>query len=87
MYRSIKSKVKYLITLSDNLSCFLGVCQGECMSPFLFSMYLNDLEQEFISKGVKGVKISMLNLGLLLFADDIILLAIQQKVYKIRLMF
>ena len=78
MYKNIKSKVKYIVymnTLSDEFSCFLGVRQGECLSPFLFSMYLNDLEQEFINKGVEGVQVGMLNLGLLLYADDIILLA------------
>ena len=62
-------------TLSSEFSCHLGVRQGECLSPFLFSMYLNDLEQEFVEKGVQGIDVGMLNLCLLLYADDIILLA------------
>ena len=38
-------------------------------------MYLNDLEQDFIQKSVQGIYVDMLNLYLLLYADDIILLA------------
>ena len=75
MYKCIKSKVKNMNTLSSEFTCYLGVRQGECLSPFLFSMYLNDLEQDFIQKGVQGIDVGMLNLCLLLYADDIILLA------------
>ena len=39
MYQNVKSRVKYNNQLSDNYSCFLGVAQIECLSPFLFSMY------------------------------------------------
>lgn len=73
MYNNIKSKVKFNNALSDDFSSQLGVRQGECLSPFLFSMYLNDLENEFIQKGVEGVDIGMLKLFLLLYADDIVI--------------
>ena len=51
-------------------------------SPFLFAMYLNDLEEEFINKGSEGIDIDMLKLFLLLYADDIILFAKLLKNYK-----
>ena len=40
---------------------------------FLFSMYLNDLENEFVTKGVNGLDVGMLKLYLLLYADDIVI--------------
>ena len=40
MYENIKSKVNYDNLLSNDFTCLLGVRQGECLSPFLFSMYL-----------------------------------------------
>ena len=45
------------------------------MSPFLFAMYLNDLDDEFYLKGSDGIDISMLKIFLLLYADDIIIFA------------
>ena len=45
MYNTVKSKVKNNNTTSKAFSCNIGVRQGECLSPFLFAMYVNDLEQ------------------------------------------
>ena len=38
-------------------------------------MYLNDIEREYILKGAEGIDIGMLELFLLLYADDKILFA------------
>ena len=73
MYSNIKSRVKFDNIVSDEFSSFLGVRQGECLSPFLFSMYLNDIENVFIQKGVAGFDIGLLKLFLLLYADDIVI--------------
>ena len=52
-----------------------GVRQGECLSPLLFSMFLNDIEDHFILHGYHGIDISFTKLFLLLYADDIVILA------------
>ena len=75
MYSNIKSRVKFDNIVSDEFSSFLGVRQGECLSPFLFSMYLNDIENVFIQKRVAGFDIGLLKLFLLLYADDIVIFA------------
>ena len=72
MYENIKSKVKYENRLSNDFTCLLGVRQGECLSPFLFSMYVNDLEEKLAGDGFEGVEVGMLKLLLLLYADDIV---------------
>ena len=36
MYENFKSRVKYKNRLSENFECYLGVRQGETLSPFLF---------------------------------------------------
>ena len=73
MYEHVKSRVKLENVPSNNFEYFLGVRQGECLSPFLFSMYVNDLEDEFRLNGLNGVDIGSLKLLLLLYADDITL--------------
>ena len=75
MYSCTKSFVKACNNQSEPFVCNLGVRQGECLSPFLFAMYINDLDDEIIHKGVGGVDIGMLKLFILLHADDIVLLA------------
>ncbi len=59
--------------LSDEFSCTLGVRQGDCLSPFLFSMFANDLESVYQLNGSEGVDIGMLKLFILLYADDIVI--------------
>lgn len=73
IYNNVKSRVKNKNTLSEAFSCNIGVRQGECLSPFLFAMYINDLEKELEENGVNGIDIGMIKILLLLYADDIVL--------------
>ena len=61
MYKTVKSRVKYHNELSEEYSCRLGVAQGECLSPFLFSMYLNDLEETLFLRDLLGLILECLN--------------------------
>ena len=75
MYKNVCSRVKYSNYLSEPFSCHLGVRQGECLSPFLFAVYVNDIENELIAKGTKGTDIDVFKIFLLLYADDIVIFA------------
>ena len=75
MYSSVKSRMKYQNELSSEFECYLGVRQGECLSPFLFSMYINDIEDEFYLHGINGIEIDTIKVFLLLYADDITIFA------------
>ena len=75
MYTCVKSRIKFLNRLSEDYTCALGVRQGESLSPFLFSIYINDLEDEFIKGGIDGIDVDMFKMFLLLYADDIVIFA------------
>ena len=74
MYQCIRNKVLLNHEMSESFPCKLGVRQGECLSPFLFAMYVNDLEI-YLYSADGGVTISDLKLMLLLYADDLVIFA------------
>ena len=49
MYSSLKTCVKFQSEFSEFCVCNVGLMQGETLSPFLFSMNINDFENELIS--------------------------------------
>ncbi len=60
MYNVVKSKIKFNNEIShDSFTCYLGVRQGESLSSFLFSMYLNDIEEHFMLNKFEGVNLGM----------------------------
>ena len=85
MYQSIKSRIVYNNTVSDFFDCNNGVRKGENLFPFLFSMYLNDLEQFLNDRNVNGLtsitedfEIELdiyLKLFVLLYADDTVIMS------------
>lgn len=91
LYKDIKSKVMTHEGSTEFFSCHIGVRQGENLSPFLFTIFLNDLEQFLGSQNVNGIKCDInsndiavfLKLLILLYADDTVLLAITKLISNI----
>ena len=74
MYSCVKTKVLTQGTASDLFYCSLRVRQGECLSPFLFSMFINHRE-ESLNTVTQGITVGYLKLFLLLYADDAVIFA------------
>ena len=49
--------------------------QGEVLSPFLFSLFINDLEVYLQQNQDAGLSLEQLSIYLLLFADDAVILS------------
>ena len=85
IYKNIKSCVLINNKTTDFFISNIGVRQGENLSPLLFNLFLNDLEDFFIENNVNGIECSehhlddslmvFLEIFLLLYADDTIILS------------
>ena len=75
MYKRVKSQVQVGADRTEQFECLLGVRQGECLSPFLFAMYLNDIEESLRRDDFKGVNIGHMKMLTLLYADDAVIMS------------
>ena len=86
MYQDIKSCLTVNSVQTDFFSCNIGLRHGETLSPFLFSVYLNDLEDFFcqnypaggidcMSSDLDDTVYIYVKLFLLMYADDTVILS------------
>ena len=79
MYKNIKSCVNHDGNISDYFVSFNGVRQGENLSPFLFALFINDIEQFLLEYGCNPIEITgtdlqiYLRLLIIMYADDTVL--------------
>ena len=69
------SCVKYQGVLSEYFPSNFGLMLREVLSPILFSLYVNDFEINFIKDNCPSIELQMINIFLLMYADDMVLLA------------
>ena len=75
MYSSPKSRIILNEYKTDYFDCPIGVKQGDCLSPSLFAIFINDLAEEIKQSGV-GLELDENTfVNILLYADDIVLVA------------
>jgi hypothetical protein len=77
MYEDVKARVRSGAKFSSYIRCSQGVKQGDVCSPVLFSLFINELAIEIIQNGKHGISLNfeLVELFILLFADDIVLLS------------
>ena len=75
MYSVVKSRFQVGAEKNDEFECLLGVRQGECLSPFLFAMYLNDIENTLKTNKFEGINMGLTRMLILQYADDAVILS------------
>jgi hypothetical protein len=78
-YANVKECVKTHEGLTENFESELGVKQGCPLSPTLFGLYIDALENFIISNTDSTVKVGTSRVPLLLYADDIVFFATSEK--------
>ena len=73
MYNQTESCVKLNNLYTEWFPTQIGVRQGDCLSSSLFALYINDLAVGINGLG-KGIKCGNVNISLLMYADDVVIL-------------
>jgi hypothetical protein len=72
MYRKSELCVRINNEITPNFKSFVGVKQGDVLSPNLFKLFLNDLPEMF--KNASGsVNVNNNRVDCLMYADDIVI--------------
>ena len=64
LYNNVTSCVKLKNSITDEFPCEVGLRQGDCLSPILLSLFINDLP------GKLSRKKHITDIDILLYADD-----------------
>ena len=77
MYNVVKGKLWAGNDLTESFMCPRGLKQGGICSPVLFSLFINELADEIMQRGRHGKQLipDLIEIFILLFADDVILVS------------
>lgn len=75
IYKEVRNVVKIGNKVTEEFWTKVGVKQGCVLSPTLFSIYINELGEEFKKGSMGGIRIGKEKLRLLAYADDLLLMA------------
>ena len=82
LYQNIKSCIVFSGSKSSFFQSYCGVCQGKNLSPALFSLFLNDLEDYLNAHHCKDISVAYTDedisvyqkILILLYADDTVII-------------
>ena len=82
MYSKLKSQVRTNNGYKETFSLDIGVLQGECSSPTLFSFHLNSIVNYMNNVTNMGVTLRNGKISVLKYADDVVLIATDAEVLQ-----
>jgi hypothetical protein len=77
-YKKVRARVRVNDEESTWFETKVGVRQGDTLSPLLFNIFINDIAEK-VKENEDGVRMGEVGLSILLFADDMVLMAEDQE--------
>ena len=75
IYQQCKARINVSGCLTDEFTTDFGVRQGDCLSPTLFGLFINDLASDIKTSG-RGIYINDdLRIKILMYADDLAIIS------------
>ncbi|CAG7728304.1 unnamed protein product [Allacma fusca] len=75
LYDVARTKIRTNTGYTEFISIKSGILQGESCSPNLFNLYLDEIVEILRNSGIKGTKLAITELQILMYADDLVLVA------------
>ena len=75
MYGKMTTKVRTQDGATETFPLSMGLMQGECLSPSLFSIYINDIDTQIDCIEDMGIHINGVKISILKYADDLVLIS------------
>ena len=75
MYSKLKCQVRTSAGENDMFPQSNGVMQGECLSPTLFTAYINEIERLMNVVDEMGVYLNGVKVSVIMYADDLVLIS------------
>ena len=82
IHKSVKSCVKLNRHLTDYFESYMGVKQGEPLSPLMSIFFLNDISSSINNNHIDSISLDEIQIFMLLFEDDTVIFPTQKKAYK-----
>lgn len=75
LYKTVIAKFKSIKGRSKDLNCNIGVKQGFPLSPTLFGIYIDKIDDCLEEAGCTGMNLASIVILLILYVDSIVLMA------------
>lgn len=75
IYTDVMSCVRNINTFSEFFKSDIDLLQGEVLSPFLFSLFINDLEMYLQQNPNAGITLEQLSIYLIMFDDAAVIIS------------
>ena len=85
IYKSVKSSVKVNGHLTGYFESYMGVKQGEPLSPLMFIFFLNDISSAINNNHIDAISLDEIQIFMLLFADDTVIFSYSKESLQILL--